>query len=120
MGRARPSLSGPGGQHRLACAPQRGREVGAVWEGRGACCPAGIVNREPALHFAFRSNDDVEAGTPCGDIVVRRPGWLARALRESCPAWLQEVLLVAERRLPMALATAHYTGVQRSDQLGEP
>jgi hypothetical protein len=42
-------------------------------------------------------------------------------VRESCPPWLQEVLLVAERRLPMALATAHYTGgVLRIYRLGQP
>jgi hypothetical protein len=29
--------------------------------------------------------------------------------RRSCRHWLQEVPLVAERRLPMALATADYT-----------
>ena len=28
-------------------------------------------------------------------------------LRESCPTWLQDVLPVADRRLPMALAMAH-------------
>jgi hypothetical protein len=44
-----------------------------------------------------------------GDIVVRRAGWLAR-LRDHCTAWLREVLFVAERRLPMALATPHYAG----------
>ena len=31
-------------------------------------------------------------------------------LRESCPTWLQDVLPVADRRLPMALAMAHCTG----------
>lgn len=36
-------------------------------------------------------------------------GW--RGLQESWPRWLEEVLLVAERSLPMALATAHYTGL---------
>ncbi len=42
-------------------------------------------------------------------------------LRESCPQWLQEALLVAERRLPMALATAHDTGgVLRIYRLGQP
>ena len=56
-----------------------------------------------------------------GDIVVRRAGWLARILRESCTPWLQEVLLVAERRLRMALATAHCTGgVLRICRLGQP
>jgi hypothetical protein len=69
-----------------------------------------MVNRELALHFALRSDDGVEVGILGGDIVERRAGLLARMLRKSCPPWLQEVLLVAERRLPMALATAHYTG----------
>ncbi len=79
-----------------------------------------MVNRELALHFALRSDDNVEVGID-GDIVVRRAGWLARMLRESCPHWLQEVLLVAERRLPMAFATAHYTGgVLRIYRLGQP
>ena len=80
-----------------------------------------MVNRELALHFALRSDDGVEVGILGGNILVRRGGWLARALRESCPPWLQEVLLVAERRLPMALATAHYTGgVLRVYRLGQP
>jgi hypothetical protein len=34
---------------------------------------------------------------------------LARTLRESCRRWLQEVLLVAERRLPATFARARYT-----------
>ncbi len=81
--------------------------------------PSGVVNRELALHFALRSDDNVEVAIL--DIVVRRAGWLARALRESCPAWLQEVLLVAERRLPMALVNAHYGGgVLRIYRLGQP
>ncbi len=75
-----------------------------------------MVNRELALHFALRSDDNVEVGILGGDIVVRRGGWLARSLRESCPHWLQEVLWVAER-----LATAHYTGgVLRIYRLGQP
>jgi len=42
-------------------------------------------------------------------------------LRESCPPWVQEALLVAERRLPMALAAAHYTGgALRIYRLGPP
>jgi hypothetical protein len=69
-----------------------------------------MVNRELALHFALRSDDNVEVGILGGDIVVRRAGWLARMLRESCPSWLQEVLLVAEPRLPMGLATVRFTG----------
>ena len=69
-----------------------------------------MVNRELALRFALRSDDNVDVGILGGDIVVRRAGWLARTVRESCPRWLQEVLLVAERRVPMALAAAHYTG----------
>src|SRR5215469_9696022 len=80
-----------------------------------------MVNREAALHFALRSDFGVDVGILGGDIVVRRGGWLARMLRESCPSWLQEMLLVAERRLPMALATAHYTGgVLRIYRLGQP
>jgi hypothetical protein len=80
-----------------------------------------MVNHELALHFALRSGDNVEVGILGGDIVVRRGGWLARMLRESCRPWLQEVLFVAERRLPMALATAHYTGgVLRIYRLGQP
>lgn len=52
---------------------------------------------------------------------MRHAGWLAPILRESCPRWLQEVLLVAERRLPMALATAPCTGgVLRIYRLGQP
>jgi hypothetical protein len=47
--------------------------------------PAGMVNREPAVHFALRSHDNVEVGILGGNIVVRRAGWLARMLRESCP-----------------------------------
>ncbi len=79
-----------------------------------------MVKREVALHFALRSDDYVEVGILVGEIVVRGAGWLARMLRESCPPWLQEVLLVAERRLPMALATAHYTGgVLRVYRLGQ-
>jgi hypothetical protein len=75
-----------------------------------------MVNRGP-----LRSDDSVEVGILGGDIVVRRAGWLARTLRESCPPWLQEVLLVRERRLPMGLATAHYTGgVLRIYRLGQP
>jgi hypothetical protein len=58
-----------------------------------------MVNRELALRFALRSDDGVEVGIVGGDIVVRRGGWLALMLRESCPPWLQEVLLVVERRL---------------------
>jgi hypothetical protein len=54
----------------------------------------GVVNRELAQHHALRSDDGVEVAIRGGDIVVRRGGWLAE-------------LLVAERRLPMALATAH-------------
>jgi hypothetical protein len=54
--------------------------------------PTGMENREPAVHFALRSDDNVEVGILGGDIVVRRAGWLARALRESCPPWLPEVL----------------------------
>jgi len=67
---------------------------------------------EPAARHALRarSDDGVEVGILGGDIVVSRGGWVAGMLRESCPPWLQEVLLVAERRLPMALATAHYAG----------
>lgn len=49
-----------------------------------------------------------DAGILRGDIVVRRAGWLARALRESCRRRLHWVLLYAERRLAMALATAYY------------
>jgi hypothetical protein len=80
-----------------------------------------MVNRELALHFALRSDDGIEVGILGGDIVARRAGWLAQMLRESCPTWLQEVLLVAERRLPMALASAHYTGgVLRIYRLGQP
>ena len=42
-------------------------------------------------------------------------------LRESCPPWLERVLLVRERRLPMTPATAHYTGgVPRIYRLGQP
>jgi hypothetical protein len=77
---------------------------------RGPCYPAGTVNRQLALHFALRPADNVEVGGLGGDIVARRAGRLARALRESCPRWLQEVLVVAQRPLPMAPATAHYTG----------
>ena len=78
-----------------------------------------MVNRELALHFALRSDVDVEVGILGGDIIVRRGGWLARMLRESCPPWVQEVLMVAEQRLPMAMATAHYTaGVLRVYRLG--
>jgi hypothetical protein len=47
--------------------------------------------RDLALHFALRSDDHIEVGILGGDIVVRRAGWLARAPRESCPRWLQEV-----------------------------
>jgi hypothetical protein len=80
-----------------------------------------MVNRELALHVALRSDDGVEVANLGGDIVVRRAGWLARMLRESCPPWPQEVLLVAERRLPMAVATAHYTGGDlRTYRLGQP
>jgi hypothetical protein len=80
-----------------------------------------MVNRDLALHFALLSDDGFEVGILGGDIVVRRAGWLARMLRESCPRWLQEVLLVPERRLSMALATAHYTsGVLRIYRLGQP
>jgi hypothetical protein len=64
------------------------------------------VPQQLAQHFALRSDDSVEVGILGGDIGVRRAGWLARTLRESCPRWLQEVLLVAEQGLPMALATA--------------
>jgi hypothetical protein len=46
------------------------------------------VNRELARHFALRSDDGVEVGILGGDIVVGRAGWLARAMRESCPSWL--------------------------------
>jgi hypothetical protein len=70
----------------------------------------GHGDRELALHFALRSDDGVAVGILGGGIVVRRVGCLARMLQGSWPRWLQEVLLVAERRLPMALATAHYTG----------
>jgi len=53
--------------------------------------------------------------------VVHRGGWLAGMVRESCSSCLQEVLLGTERRLPMALATAHYTGgVLRIYRLGQP
>jgi len=46
---------------------------------------------------------------------VRRGGWLAGG-EESSLHWLQEVLLVAEGRLPTALATAHHYGrVLRTD-----
>jgi hypothetical protein len=75
-----------------------------------AMLPTELGARELVLHFALRSDDGVEVGILGGDIVVRRAGWLARMLRESCPRRLQEVLLVAERRLPMAIATAHYMG----------
>jgi hypothetical protein len=64
--------------------------------------PVGKVNRELAWHFALRSDGDVEVGILGGDIVVRRTGWLGRMLRESCPRWLQEVLLVAKQGLPIA------------------
>jgi hypothetical protein len=88
---------------------------------RGLCCPPSMVNRELNLHFALRSDDSVEVGILGDDIVARRGGCLARMLRESCPPWVQEVLLVAELRLPMALATAHYTGgVLRIYRLGQP
>ena len=66
-----------------------------------------MVNQELALHYGLRSDDCVEVGILGGDMVVRRPGWLARMVRESRPRWLQEVLLGAERWLPMALATVH-------------
>ena len=73
------------------------------------------------VHFALRSDDDVEVSILGGDIVMRRGSWLARMVRESCPTWLQEVLLVRERRLPMALAMAHYMGgVLRIYRLGQP
>jgi hypothetical protein len=56
-----------------------------------------------------------------GEIVARRAGWLAEAIRESCPPWLQVILLVSEHRLPLAAATAHYTGgVLRVYRLGQP
>src|SRR5215467_156035 len=58
-----------------------------------------------ALHFALRSDDSVEVGVLGGDITVLRGGWLARMLRGRTGSQMQEVLLVAERRLPMALAT---------------
>ena len=45
----------------------------------------GMVNRQLALHFALRSDDNVEVGILGGDIVARRGCWLARMLRESCP-----------------------------------
>ena len=52
---------------------------------------------------------------------MRHAGWLSRMLRESCPRWLQEVLLVDVRRLPKALAIAHSTGgVLRIHRLGQP
>lgn len=55
-----------------------------------------MVNRELAQRFALRTADGVEAEILGGDVVVRRGGWLARALRESCPRGRQEVLLVAQ------------------------
>ena len=56
-------------------------------------------NRELTPHLALRSDDGVEVGILGGDIVVRRGGWLARVLGESCPAWVQEVLLVVGAEL---------------------
>jgi hypothetical protein len=80
-----------------------------------------MVNRELALHFPLRSDVNVEVGILDGDIVVCRTGWLERMLREACPAWLREVLLVSERRLPMPVATARYRGgVLRIHRLGQP
>lgn len=38
------------------------------------------MNRELALHFALRSDDNVELGILGGDSAARRAGWLARAL----------------------------------------
>ncbi len=72
------------------------------------------------LSFAVRAGD-VEVGILGGEIVARRAGWLADAIRESCPPWLQAFLLVREHRLPLAVATAHYTGgVLRIYRLGQP
>ena len=51
--------------------------------------PSGRGDPGPRPRFALRSDGGVEVGILGGDIVVRRSGWLARALRESCPTWLQ-------------------------------
>ena len=45
---------------------------------------------------------------------MRRAGWLARMLRESCAVWLLEVLMVAEGRLAMVLATPAASGAAHS------
>ena len=58
-----------------------------------------MVNRHAARTSALRSDHSVDVGILGGDIVVRRAGWLPLMLRESCPRWLQEVLLVAYWRL---------------------
>ena len=42
-------------------------------------------------------------------------------LRDSGPEWLQRFLTVGETRIPMAAASAHYSGgVLRVYRLGEP
>ncbi len=78
---------------------------------------------EPGVRRALRlrSDDGVEVGIIGDDIVVRRAGWLCRMAQESFPPRLQEVLMVVERWLPIALATAHYAGgVLRIYRLGQP
>jgi hypothetical protein len=72
------------------------------------------------LSYSVRSGD-IEVGIVGVEIVIQRAGWVASMLRESCPTWLQTALTIRELRLPLAVATAHYSdGVLRIYRLGEP
>lgn len=66
----------------------------------------GMAHREVAPHFARRSDDGVEVGILGAASSCARACWLARMLRESCPRWLLEVPLLAERPAPRASAAA--------------
>ena len=80
--------------------------------------PMNMAGERP-LSFAVRSQG-IEVGIVGAEIAVRRTGWPAQMLRQSCPTWLQGVLMVQEQRLPLAIATAHYSGgVLRIYKLGQ-
>lgn len=89
----------PSHQRRSASTAKLGPLFHAVVEStsrsRGLCSPPRMVNRELAPRVALRSDDNVDVGFLGGGIVSRRGGCLTGMLREACPAWLQEVLVVA-------------------------
>lgn len=75
---------------------------------------------EYRLSFVVRAGD-VEVGIRGGDLVVRRTGPLAQLLRELGIFGLLQLLYGRQDRIPLALASVHYTGgVLRIYRSGQP